>query len=96
MPDLRLSVCVCSHLQPPCGADDLRACEWLVRHAGVCLVPGSAFNAPGWVRCSFGNLPPQRMQEACRRLKAGLTLMKTQGNLNEPTQQDLHTNGTAA
>lgn len=34
-------------------ADDVALCEHLLEHAGVALVPGSAFGAPGHARLSF-------------------------------------------
>jgi aspartate aminotransferase len=34
-------------------ADDLAFCEYLINEAGVALVPGSAFGAPGYMRLSF-------------------------------------------
>lgn len=33
--------------------DDIDMAEWLLEHAGVALVPGSAFGAPGFMRLSF-------------------------------------------
>lgn len=64
---------------PPGCENDVAAVEWLVKAAGVCLVPGSSCGSPGWVRCSFGNLPPSRMGEATSRLKAGLQKMVAEG-----------------
>lgn len=68
-----------ARLPESCKGDDTTAVEWLVRHAGVCLVPGSSCGAPGYVRASFGNLPPERMREAAVRLKAGLTKLVAHG-----------------
>lgn len=36
-----------AQLPAACGGDDMAAVEWLVKHAGVCVVPGSAFGMPG-------------------------------------------------
>ncbi len=36
-----------------CLNDDVAACEWLLEEAGVALVPGTAFGAPGHVRISY-------------------------------------------
>ena len=52
-------------------ADDVALSEYLIEKAGVALVPGSAFGAPGHVRLSIatsmGNL-----QKAIERLRVGL------------------------
>lgn len=36
-----------ARLPAACGLDDVQAVEWLVKHAGICVVPGSAFGMPG-------------------------------------------------
>ena len=33
--------------------DDVELAEWLLEHAGVAMVPGTAFGAPGFLRLSF-------------------------------------------
>ena len=57
------------------GADASRnghACaEWLVQHAGVDVVPGEFFGAPGHLRVSCG-LPPETLGPALERLTLGL------------------------
>jgi len=68
---------------PPGCEDDGKTVEWLVRHAGVCLVPGSSCAAPGYVRCSFGNLPPERMPAAAARLREGLARLVAARGLPE-------------
>ena len=35
--------------------DDVELAEWLLEHAGVALVPGTAFGAPGFLRMSFAS-----------------------------------------
>lgn len=69
-----------ARLPPSCqGVDDRKVVEWLVAQAGVCVVPGSAFGAPGHLRCSFGNLVPQKMAQAAQRLRAGLDHLVAHG-----------------
>ena len=48
--------------------DDVELAEYLLREAGVALVPGSAFGAPGYVRLSFAT-SMELLEEALRRLK---------------------------
>jgi aspartate aminotransferase len=52
--------------------DDVGLAEYLIEKAGVALVPGSAFGAPGYVRFSFA-IGIDVLQEALSRLKAALT-----------------------
>lgn len=54
------------------GARSGHACvEWLVQHAGVDVVPGEFFGAPGHLRVSCG-LPPEALAPALERLTLGL------------------------
>eukprot|EP00878_Enallax_costatus_P016901 GHUV01017742.1.p1 GENE.GHUV01017742.1~~GHUV01017742.1.p1 ORF type:complete len:450 (+),score=122.28 GHUV01017742.1:1027-2376(+) len=46
--------------------------EWLIKEHGVCIIPGSACGAPGYVRVAFANLQPEQCEVAAARLKAGL------------------------
>jgi aspartate/methionine/tyrosine aminotransferase len=46
--------------------------EWLIQEHGVCIIPGSACGAPGYVRVAFANLQPAECKVAAGRLKAGL------------------------
>jgi hypothetical protein len=46
--------------------------EWLIQEHGVCIIPGSACGAPGYVRVAFANLTPEQCSVAAGRLKAGL------------------------
>mmetsp|Transcript_11719 Transcript_11719/g.20849 ORF Transcript_11719/g.20849 Transcript_11719/m.20849 type:complete len:164 (+) Transcript_11719:3-494(+) len=64
---------------PPGCEDDMRAVEWITHKHGVCMVPGSACLVPGWIRVAFGNLAPDKMPEACRRLREGLQQLKILG-----------------
>jgi len=50
--------------------DDMQWCKDAVREAGVGLVPGEAFNAPGYVRVSLVDTE-ERIREAVDRLVAG-------------------------
>ncbi len=47
--------------------DDVAACEWLLDNAGVALVPGTAFGAPGHVRISYA-VDQAVLEEAVRRI----------------------------
>ena len=47
---------------------DVELAEYLINEAGVALVPGSAFGAPGHLRLSFAT-DLDTLQEALRRLK---------------------------
>lgn len=51
--------------------DDLALAEYLLTEAGVALVPGSAFGAPGYLRLSFAT-SLDNLKEALKRLKAAL------------------------
>jgi aspartate/methionine/tyrosine aminotransferase len=60
------------------GDDDVVA--WLVRHSGVCVLPGSACAAPGWLRVAFANLPAGGpCEEAAARLQGGLAELVRRG-----------------
>jgi aspartate aminotransferase len=52
--------------------DDVELAEYLLREAGVALVPGSAFGAPGYVRLSFAT-SMQVLEDALGRLKRALS-----------------------
>ncbi|MBL8267479.1 pyridoxal phosphate-dependent aminotransferase [Steroidobacter sp.] len=57
-------------------ANDVELCEKFLNDAGVAVVPGSAFGAPGFVRLSFATSQAklhealQRMREAARKIQA--------------------------
>ena len=52
--------------------NDVELAEHLIEHAGVALVPGSAFGSPGHMRLSFATSLAQ-LQSALERLKSALT-----------------------
>jgi aspartate aminotransferase len=52
----------------PSAADDVALAELLLNEAGVALVPGSAFGAPGYMRLSFAT-SLDNLQEALKRLQ---------------------------
>ncbi len=54
-------------------ADDVALSEYLIENAGVALVPGSAFGAPGHVRLSIAT-SMANLQKAMERLSLGLTV----------------------
>ena len=53
--------------------------EWLVRKHGVCIIPGSACGAAGYVRAAYANLQPDACLDASRRLKQGLQQLVAEG-----------------
>ena len=53
--------------------------EWLVRKHGVCVIPGSACGAAGYIRAAYANLQPEACLEAGRRLKHGLQQLVAEG-----------------
>ena len=52
--------------------DDVQLSEYLLEAAGVALVPGSAFGAPGYIRFSFAT-SMEILTEALSRLRQALT-----------------------
>ena len=53
-------------------ADDIELAEFLLNKAGVALVPGSAFGAPGYIRLSFAT-GLDTLKDALARLAGALT-----------------------
>ena len=53
--------------------------EWLVRKHGVCVIPGSACGAAGYIRAAYANLQPDACLEAGGRLKQGLQQLVAEG-----------------
>ncbi len=51
--------------------DDVAVCNWLLEEAGVALVPGSAFGAPGHVRFSYA-VAQDVLEEAVRRIEVAV------------------------
>lgn len=72
------------HRLPKGCEDDVAVVEWLVRHFGVCVVPGSSCSGPGCIRISFGALRGDVLYKACARLKAGLQHLVANGMDNPP------------
>ena len=52
--------------------DDVDLAEYLIEHAGVALVPGSAFGAPGYLRLSFA-IGMDVLKDAMERMARALT-----------------------
>jgi len=52
---------------------DAQVVDWLAGTHGVCVIPGSACGAPGYIRLCYANLPAEKFEEAIRRLERGLT-----------------------
>jgi len=48
-------------------ADDVAICEWLLEQAGVALVPGTAFGAPGFMRISYA-VAQDTLEDAVKRI----------------------------
>ncbi len=55
------------------------AVRWLVARAGVCVLPGSACAAPGWLRVAFASLPAGPCAAAAARLREGLAELVKRG-----------------
>jgi len=53
-------------------SDDIGMGEYLLEHAGVALVPGSAFGAPGFMRLSYAT-SMENLENALDRLKGALS-----------------------
>ena len=53
--------------------DDVEVCRRLVQEYGIAIIPGTYCGFPGWIRVCYANLPPDKCQEAAKRLKDGLT-----------------------
>ena len=51
--------------------DDVELATWMLEHAGVALVPGTAFGAPGHLRFSYAT-SMENLQECIKRIKNAL------------------------
>ena len=51
--------------------DDVDLAAWLLEHAGVSTVPGSAFGAPGHLRISYA-ASLEHLQEAIGRIRKAI------------------------
>ncbi len=58
-------------------ADDIAFAEFLINEAGVAVVPGSAFGAPGHFRLSFA-ASTETLEDALRRMRRVLSRARTQ------------------
>lgn len=59
----------------PAGVSGWEAARWLARRWGVLTVPGEPFGVEGYIRISFGNIPPGRSGIAAERLGEALCEM---------------------
>ena len=51
--------------------DDVELAAWMLEHAGVAMVPGTAFGAPGHLRLSYAT-SMENLQECVRRIRKAL------------------------
>ena len=51
--------------------DDVELASWLLEHAGVAMVPGTAFGAPGHLRLSFAT-SMENLHSCVKRIKNAL------------------------
>jgi aspartate aminotransferase len=51
--------------------DDVELAAWMLEYAGVAMVPGTAFGAPGHLRLSFAT-SMENLQECVRRIKTAI------------------------
>jgi aspartate/methionine/tyrosine aminotransferase len=57
---------------------DAEVVKWLAYQHGVCVIPGSACGAPGYVRVCYANLAGEAFEDACQKLHGGLQLLVDQ------------------
>ncbi len=55
--------------------DDVALCTWLLEEAGVALVPGTAFGAPGHVRFSYA-VAQETLEEAVQRIAGAVQQLR--------------------
>ena len=55
--------------------DDLELADYLLTEAGIALVPGTAFGAPGYLRISYAT-SMEKVKEAMKRLETALANLK--------------------
>ena len=60
--------------------DDEAVVEWLVREHGVCVIPGSACGAAGYIRAAYANLQPEACREAGAAPEAGPAAARGRGH----------------
>ena len=51
--------------------DDVELASWMLEHAGVAMVPGTAFGAPGHLRLSYAT-SMENLQSCVQRIKDAL------------------------
>lgn len=59
----------------PDGLDDEIVVERLIKEHRVTLIGGSSCGMPAYIRVAYANCSEEDCEEACRRLKTGLTKM---------------------
>jgi len=58
-----------------CQVSEEEAVEVLARQFGVLLMYGWPFGAPGYLRLSYGGIPPSQSMLAIERLRQGLSFI---------------------
>ena len=91
MPGIRCLPCDGTFYLFPCADDliassvgisnDIELAEYLLNEAGVALVPGSAFGAPGFLRISYAT-SMENLQNAMPRMNAALAKLSTKQPLS--------------
>ena len=56
---------------PPCVSED-EAIQLFVDCSSILLMHGRAFGAPGYLRLSYGSIPPESVLSACDKLSCGV------------------------
>ena len=56
---------------PPCVTED-EAIQLFVDCSAILLMHGHAFGAPGYLRLSYGSIPPDKVLSACDKLNCGV------------------------
>ena len=55
--------------------DDVAVCSWLLEEAGVAVVPGTAFGAPGFMRISYA-VAQETLEEAVARIARAVSTLR--------------------
>ena len=56
----------------PKNIDETLAVDILAKEYNILLMPGTPFGAPGYMRLSYGSLPPSTAMASIENLKKGL------------------------
>ena len=64
----------------PNGIDEKTAVDILAKEYSILLMPGTPFGAPGYMRLSYGSLPPATAMASIDNLKKGLSKLKNMIN----------------